>query len=206
MSKNIAKLISVVAHPLLMPTYLIYLLFILNPLAFKPIESAFFHRIAFVIFIITFVLPAISIFSMKYSSLISSYAMPEKRERIFPFLIVAGFYGVCTYLFYFKLRVNENFYLLLAILTALIILVTLLTIFWKISVHSVAVWGLMGFVLSFHIKEPAPYFQFTFAALSLLAGWVMWSRLRLNAHTPFQVYSGAALGFISCFTAYYFLS
>lgn len=194
------------AHPLLMPTYLMYLVFILNPMVFKPIEPLFFHRIAFVIFIITFVLPAISIFSMKFSSLISSYAMPERRERIFPFLIVAGFYGVCTYLFYGKLRVNENFYLLLAILTGLIVLVTLITLFWKISVHTVAVWGLMGFVLSFQLKAPLPHFHFTFAALSLLAGWIMWSRLRLNAHTPYQVYTGAALGFISCFTAHYFLA
>lgn len=206
MIKKTAVAISILMHPLLMPSYLLSLLYFLSPDAFKPIDSAIFLRILFVIFVTTFVLPLISMFSMKHYTMISSLSMDNRRERILPFLIVTGFYGVTAYMFYAKIRINEIFFVLMVAITVLIVLVTLVTAFWKISVHSTAIGGAMGILCALYFKIPIGYFTFSLAALSMLAGVIMWSRLSLNAHKPEQVYAGALLGFVYCMAStYYFL-
>ncbi|MBI2502079.1 MAG: hypothetical protein HYW07_02465 [Candidatus Latescibacteria bacterium] len=58
--------------------------------------------------------------------------------------------------------------------------------FWKISIHATGVGGGLGIVLAAAGWSLWP--------LSLSLPLVMWARLRLQAHTPAQVWGGAVLG------------
>jgi len=58
--------------------------------------------------------------------------------------------------------------------------------FWKISIHATGVGGGLGIVLAAAGWSLWP--------LSLSLPLVMWARLRLQAHTPAQVWAGAILG------------
>ena len=67
---------------------------------------------------------------------------------------------------------------------ALVIVATLVTIFYKVSVHSMSIWGFIGIILPLNkVSEDGALFYPTLA-LIVLAGLVMTARLQLNAHTP----------------------
>ncbi len=94
---------------------------------------------------------------------------------------------------------NDNFIKVLVIIDALIMASTVATFFYKVSVHSLAICGLVGILLPLNkIAEENTIFYATLA-LIVLAGVVMSARLQLNAHTPREVLVGSVLGFTTSF-------
>ncbi|MCQ2959209.1 MAG: phosphatase PAP2 family protein [Bacteroidales bacterium] len=96
-------------------------------------------------------------------------------------------------------------YLLLCIIT--IFIANLITYFWRISLHTIGMGGLLGLLASFYLEEPLFY---TFAIelipfFIILSGLVGTSRLYLKAHTPLQIYAGYAVGFFTIFLGMCFL-
>ncbi|MDN5215501.1 hypothetical protein QQ020_25710 [Fulvivirgaceae bacterium BMA12] len=61
MSNRIAKIVSIVLHPLLMPTIVFAILLYFVPLAVKPLPDSAFFQILMVIFFLTYVLPLVSV-------------------------------------------------------------------------------------------------------------------------------------------------
>ena len=109
-------------------------------------------------------------------------------------------------MFYSKLSINNLIVVVFAATTVLILILTIITVFWKISIHSAAIGGVVGFIFALGMIHPIVNFTFILAFIILIAGLVIYSRLMLNAHTPWQVYAGAVLGFLVCFMSiYYFL-
>jgi membrane-associated phospholipid phosphatase len=130
--------------------------------------------------------------------------LADKKQRITPFLFVTCFYAVTAYMFYTKLKINNLIFLILTIVAVLIFLLTLITYFWKISIHGAGIGGILGFMLALGIIFPIPHFAVALSAAIVICGLVAFSRLRLNAHTPTQVYAGIVSGFIFCFLSLYF--
>jgi membrane-associated phospholipid phosphatase len=93
----------------------------------------------------------------------------------------------------------------LSSITFSIAIVTLITVFWKISAHSVGICGVIGFMFGFYQKYADPLLFYPILAIILLAGILMSARLYLNAHTPAQVFAGGLLGLTISFTTIYFL-
>ena len=127
--------------------------------------------------------------------------MNDRRERIVPFSFIAILYIVVTYLFYTRTRIdfNDNLLKFLVIIDVLVLVATIVTFFYKVSVHSMGMWGLIGILLPLNkISEEGVLFYPTIIAI-LLAGIVMSSRLQLNAHTPREVMVGGVLGFSTSF-------
>ena len=128
--------------------------------------------------------------------------MVDRSERIIPFSFISILYGIVTYLFYSKFRVglNDNVLKFLMIIDILVLMATLITIFYKISVHSLAIWGFLGVLFPLNkVSEDGSLFIPTIV-LIVVAGFVMSSRLQLNAHTPREVLAGAMVGFATSFT------
>jgi membrane-associated phospholipid phosphatase len=165
---------------------------LLQPL---PQESLF--QILVIIFIVSFIIPAISIGTLRLSKFISDLNLANTRQRITPFLFVTCFYGITTYMFYTKLNINNMLFLIFATITALLLVLTIITYFWKISVHGAGIGGVLGFIFALRTIYPVPHFDIALAILIVISGLVLYSRLSLNAHTPSQVYAGTILGFIS---------
>ncbi|MEO9851958.1 MAG: phosphatase PAP2 family protein [Reichenbachiella sp.] len=143
---------------------------------------------------------------LKFSGSISSFRLENREERVMPFSFVSIFYGLTTYLFVFKIQVNDIIALLLIATSILVILLTIITLWFKISIHAASISGVVGFFLFFGIKFPESQTLYPLLILLISAGFVMSARLQLNAHTPKEILVGMLTGLGICFaTLYWFV-
>lgn len=195
-------IISYLFHPLLMPSMTFLILYWLMPELIKPLTLV---TLPF-LFITTFLIPLLSISMLKFSGSISSFKLENREERVMPFLFVSIFYGLTTYLFVFKIQVNEVIAILLAATTVLVAVLTLITVWFKISIHAAGISGVVGFFLVFGVRYPDSQALYPLVVLLISAGLVMSARLQLNAHTPKEILAGTVTGFGICFgTLYWFV-
>lgn len=155
------------------------------------------------LFITTFMIPLLSISMLKFSGSITSFKLENREERIMPFSFVSIFYGLTTYLFVFKIHVNETIAIILVATTILILVLTLITLRFKISIHAAGISGVVGFFLVLGIKFPESQVLFPLLILLVSAGAVMSARLHLNAHTPKEILAGTLTGLVICFNILY---
>lgn len=190
---NIAKIISGIFHPLLMPLYgLIILLSAPTFLSFLPLEI---KKILFLVVLINNVMiPLALIPFFRYRHVISSYAIEERSERIIPLLTVSILYCTTSFVVF---RFHIPFFLksFIYATSVLSIVVSVINFWWKISIHSVGAGALAAtiFVLSFKLHIPLTFYMIF---IILASGFVLSSRLRLNAHNPSQAWTGFATGFL----------
>ena len=189
---RLAKVISVAFHPLLMTTYLFIVLAFFFPVIFQPIHpTAWF---IFLIFLMTFLLPSLNFIFFRVTGTIKDLHLFNRNERIFPFAFVTILYCVVTFMFYWKFPV-PNVLKLMMIITAMVIASAIVTLFYKVSVHSVAICGIIGILLPLNNASEQGLLLYPTVASFAMAGVVMSSRLQLNAHVPREVLVGGLMGF-----------
>lgn len=189
-----------------MPSYLFLFIIVFASSFMQPLRIESLYEILAIIFIVTFIIPVISIGTLRLTNFISDFHLEEKNQRLTPFFFIACFYGITAYMFYAKLSINNLIVIVFVATTILILLITAITFFWKISVHGAAIGGTLGFIFALGMFYPMVNFTFILAVLMVILGLVSYARLKLQAHTPWQVHAGTVLGFIVCFCAiYYFL-
>ena len=218
MLKIFAQIISVICHPLLMLTYMLGLLLMVNAYMFG-INSASEGKLLLIrVFATTFILPAFAIFLMYRLKLISSVNMTDKQERIGPFIATGIFY-----LWAFRSILNDSNMpsaFLIAVLGTTIGLFAcfLINLFFKISLHATGAGGFVGMVL-------ITMWLYSYGAFSMwlpfvgvctvsinavllvsivLAGAVGTARMILGAHTSKELYAGFLLGLVSQYIALQF--
>jgi membrane-associated phospholipid phosphatase len=193
--KIAAKIISVIFHPLLLTTYLTVILTIFFPsmLMIKPENRMV---VIALIFTLTFVLPSLNILMMRYFGNVTSITLYSRQERITPFFYISLLYMLATFLFYYKLSFSMNFNKLMLIVTAMVVISLVITFFFKISIHSLAVSGGIGILLPLNKVTEETTLLWPTAFVIVAAGLVMSSRLLLNAHTPREVFYGSIVGFL----------
>lgn len=193
------KVISGIFHPLLMPTYVTFLAFKLVPSLLSPINDAYIYHFIGIIFITTFVIPGASIVFLKLTKVVGSLELLERKERFLPFLFVASFYGITTYMLHFKLSISQSMTALMLLTTFLIIVLSLISLRNKVSIHAASVWGVCGIVCAIGVNYSTESFLLIIGTVFIIAGITSSSRLFLGRHTPSQVWQGAAIGFVICF-------
>ena len=213
-----AQIISVICHPLLMLTYMLGLLLIVNAYMFG-INSASEGKLLLVrVFATTFILPAFAIFLMYRLKLISSVNMTDKQERIGPFIATGIFY-----LWAFRSILNDSnmpsAFLIAALGTTIgLFACFLINLFFKISLHATGAGGFVGMVLiTTWLYDRGPFLMWLpFAGVCtvsintvllvsiVLAGAVGTARLVLGAHTSKELYAGFLLGLVSQYIALQF--
>lgn len=192
--RTVAKIISILFHPLLLATYLFAIVGFYFPvmLSISPQNSKI---ILGIVFGFTFILPVINIIMFRYFGTISSYTLHVRTERLVPFVAIAIIYLVMIFLFYTKLPVSINFNKLMAIVTALVVFSAVATFFYKVSVHSLGASGMIGILLPLNKAIENSVLLWPTAIALVIAGLVMSARLYLNAHTFNEVIMGAFAGF-----------
>jgi membrane-associated phospholipid phosphatase len=192
--EKLAQLFSVLFHPLLMPTYGFLLLFYTKNYVSTFTPSALKIVILVITFIFTFLLPCINTLILLKIGRIKSLEMKTNAERIIPFGSTALYYFALFYLF-----CNAQFpsiFKILILAAAISVVLTLLINFkWKISAHTIGVGGTAGGILGISYRLQLDM-HVVFLLIVLLAGIIGYARLKLNAHTPSQVYTGFLLGFV----------
>lgn len=198
-----ARIVSVLLHPLLMGTYLCGTLMLTLPSSLDPVRPVNFTGFLMLIFLVTFMLPVINLFIFKIFGTIPSLAMPERRDRIVPFAFISLFYFTMTYLFYWKFGIDyqDNIFRFLLIMDFLVLGATLVTIRYKISVHSLAICGLLGILIPLNKVSEDNRLLYATTICLVVAGFVMSSRLQLNAHTPREILVGGLFGFSISFVS-----
>jgi hypothetical protein len=127
---------------------------------------------------------------------IKDLELNERRERFVPYLITAAYYLFAFYLLKDfpapsgMLRIIRVFMLGA---TGSVVIASIVNRFWKISAHSIAQGGVCGTLLTLCLLLPSPPLNTLYLSI-FISGLVGWSRLKLQAHSPAQIYIGFGLG------------
>ena len=193
------KFISYFFHPINFPILGSILYFLLIPeYIFKPQE----HIIIAVILIGTYIFPLFLLMLLKRFKMINSFHMVSVEERKFPTLLFISIsYIIGNWLF------NSTIVDLLALYYfgyGLVLICSYIFLYFKIkiSLHTAAIGGLLGFLIffSYYYKLNLVILLSTFF---LLSGLIASSRLRQLAHTINEVSLGFIFGIFSQFIVYF---
>jgi hypothetical protein len=192
MSISLAKIISAIFHPLLVPTYALLLLINFQTHSILALPEDFRYIIVAFVFITTFVLPSIIIFILLKVGKIKSLEMQSQQERVLPMLIIAvAFYS--TYYLLKQSAVTGLMSLFMVGATMLVLIALIINYITKISLHMTAWGGLFGTFLGFAISFSYNLIPMLLVTIFVI-GIIATARLKLNAHTPLQVYLGFLVG------------
>ena len=231
--RMLAQLISFIFHPLLMLTYMLVLLLLVNPYLFgvNSLGDEASKLLVIQIFLYTFFIPALSLLLFRALGLVKSLELKDRQERIGPYILTGMLY---TWIFInlqnsSEMNAGDGSHFVLQIPTAYTTFVLGATIglfislfiyiFSKISAHAVGMGGLLGMVVLTMLWFSYDTFTVSSTILGtfqvhmstvlivtiLLAGLVGTARLVLQAHEPMDLFGGYLVGLISQFLALRFI-
>lgn len=193
MEKSIAKIISIIFNPLIMPT--LGVLVLLNSQTYFSLFPYDAQKIIVLTIIIsTFLLPLSFLPLFIYQNIIQNISMKNRRERLIPFSVIFIMYLISYYLLrHMGVPDTINNIVLGGAFTILIL--TLFTLRWKISAHMAGIGALTGALGCFAFFLKANFMPYILLSV-LVAGLVGTSRLILKSHQPVEVYTGYILGVV----------
>ena len=194
---HLAQGLSHVVNPLVLPPLLFGL--ILAHLGAPLSEIGWAVSVGVVFFVL---LPLAYVVRLLREKRIRSLEIPRRARRARPLLVSIGAYLGALGTFY---ATTETAAVLLAVLAGLhaanALLILVVTLRWKISVHTAALGGFISMLL-FVAQTPWPDLALEQALLTpgavsgllFLLGALLWARVRLGAHTMGQAGGGALFG------------
>ncbi|MEL1242311.1 hypothetical protein [Flavobacterium flavipallidum] len=192
MPKRIFPFFSYIFHPVFIPIYATLFYLFSN-------HSYFFNKEKYLVLlevtVITFVIPILFFFLLRFTGRISSIMVPELSERKFP-LVVQCFLLILLVKKSITLELYpELHFFILGALSSTLIALILLFANKKASLHMMGLSALTFFVfgLSMH-HQSANSIMIIF--LVLMNGLVASSRLIMGAHTPRELIYGVLIGSI----------
>jgi hypothetical protein len=195
MEKRLARVISVIFYPLFIPTYAFAVL--LNMPAYfsalLPVSSKW--MLLGLIFGITCLLPTLFFIVMITTRVVSTTYLSNKEDRTLPYTVSIIFFYLAYYLLK-RLEVPAVLTYFMIGATFLNVIILGINFFWKISSHMASIGGVVGMAVGLSCFLGAFYFGIIAGSL-FAAGLVGFARLKLQAHTNAQIYSGFLLGFLT---------
>jgi hypothetical protein len=207
MLKIIASIFSYIFHPLLLLTYLLLMIMLINPYLFGHTSFEGHNLLLIQIFFSTALLPSIAILVMKALGMLESLRMEDRQERIGPFIVSGIFY------LWIFINVRDNGEIPLSYrgfvlaATVALFLSFLINLIQKVNIHAVSA----GILLSSVIIMLATYSYSLVSLTSLLMGAIIFtgmvgtSQLILKQGEPIDIYGGFFIGFIAQAVALFFV-
>jgi hypothetical protein len=188
-----ARIISVLFHPLIMPSLGFLMLFNSGTyLAYLPYDYK--KMILLIVILCTFIIPLSMIPFFLYQKLIFDINLSKVRERYIPLVISFLLYLFCYFLLK-KVPIPPEYHAFCLGCAASVFIVLLVISKWKISLHMVGIGGLAG-LITYLIIHMQVNLEFYLILTILVAGLIGTARLILNAHKPFEIYTGFLAGFV----------
>jgi len=184
------KFISVILHPIVIPTIGVLLFLTLTP---DVINKQRQYLLLSIVFFATYILPIILLVILKALGVIKSFQVESINERKVPlFLMLLIFYILGWVLI--KIPVFKD----LGILfygTNLALIVTYILFFFNIktSLHIMSMSSTLGFFLIYGTLNSISILPIAIIMI-VLTGLLASSRLSLKAHKPLEIYLGFFLG------------
>lgn len=205
--KNIAQVVSWIFHPLLILTYMICLLMIVNPYAFgvNQLGEGRSKLLIIMVFLQATLIPGIAISMMRTLGLTPNLeSMEDRTSRIGPF-IATGIFYLWIYVNLDRMTDIPTVFKAATLGCVIALFVSfILNIFSKISLHTVGMGSLVGMILVAMLLFSYNSFQFGNQLYSMytllfvgigLAGLVGSARMVLENLSPRDLYGGYLVGF-----------
>jgi len=191
-SETLAKIISVIFHPLFMPLYGLGVLFTAPTfLGYIPLQV---KKILFMVVLMNNVmLPVAMLPFFRNRNIIKSYSMDERAERVMPLIITSVLYFITAFIFY-RFPVPDYFKSFIYASAIVAAVLTVINFWFKISVHGAGVGAVTALIVVLSIKTYTPLTLYLAGAI-IAVGLTLSSRLRLNVHDPLQAWTGFITGF-----------
>lgn len=190
----LARLVSVIFHPLFVPLYAVLYLFAGNPFLFGS-EIGFAVR---TIILNCIFFPLIAVLLMKALGIIESLELPSRQDRILAYIpVCVCLIWACTVL-YKEAHIEALSDVMIGVCIALSIAFVVNSVYAKISMHTLGMGGLVAIALFSTQNIAIADTSYWLMAIILLAGMVGTARLLLKAHTLPEIYYGYFFGFMSC--------
>lgn len=209
--RDLALLMSILFHPVMLPTLFFIFAAAVTPDILAPFSNSSLQlRFILLIFITTMAVPVVMlcmhfILSKRKISMDMLY-LQNTKDRVYPFLHTGLFYAGITYLFYANLQLNPFICSFMGMVSFAVLLSAGISVFYKISAHTLALSALTGYVFLLHFFLPDRDLLLSGCALIFITGLVATCRLFLNAHSLGQVFVGFLTGLLctlSCIIWFY---
>ena len=199
----LAHVFSFVFHPLFIPSYLGAFLIFIHPYAFSGFDPRNKVLRLISVFLITAIFPAFTVLLLKLLGFAESLFLRTQKERIIPYIAAMFYFFWIFYVFRNLSGTPAIFSTMLLGVFIGSIAALMANIYFKVSMHAIAMGGMVTFFLIVSILGNVPMSLFLSIAI-LIAGSVCTARLIVSDHHPFEVYSGFFLGMISQTIAIFF--
>lgn len=201
--RSLATIISYVLHPVFLPLIMTWVIYMITPMSFVQYEgklSLVFIQIG----VATIFFPLLVVALLKGLGFISSIFMRTQKERIIPLLATMMCYWWISHVFK-SLDAPLVLQVLLRGAYWSIVVLFLCSIFFKISMHTMAAGGMLGMLIVLMIVTPVSMIVPLVAGI-LIAGISGTARMLLGAHTQFEIWAGYILGILVMLAAYWYLA
>ena len=195
------KFISVMLHPIVIPTLgvILYFMFIQN--SFNSTQK---FGVLGLIFASTYIIPLLLLILFKRFKLIKSFNAESIKERKIPIAVMIVLFYLLGNTLYGIPNLMDLGVLFYATTLGLVIIYILFAFKLKTSLHLMSLGVTTGFFYLLQNVYNQNLILVIIAAL-ILSGILGSARLNLKAHTPKEVYLGFILGFISPSIIFYIL-
>lgn len=199
----LAQFFSVILHPVFMPLISCFFLYYLLPQSFAAIKPKVLSGWLGMMVINTIIFPIIMILLLKGLGFIKSIYLKDVKERVIPLIGTMVFY-FWPYLVAKNVAAPEAAKMLLLGNFWGIVVVFIITIFFKISMHSSGIGSLLGFVLVLMIVSKS-FFAIPLLIILLMTALIFWARHTVAAHSMRELWLGLVVGVVAQFGAYLYL-
>ncbi|GAB4132738.1 MAG: hypothetical protein OHK0045_14760 [Raineya sp.] len=145
--------------------------------------------------------------TMKVFRVIESLHLPDRKQRRLPFVVISIIYSMTAYLYAYpaiRIHFDEKFLHTFFGICASLVVLTIITFFYKISAHTLAISGVFGGMLAMAIRYHEVVLAIPLAVTAVCVGIVMAARLSLKAHSLQEVLWACAVGFTLNFIIIFF--
>lgn len=202
MPRPVALLISLLLHPLLLPTYAAFLLYATNVHLFAGYDSTAVVRMFLLLFINTVLFPAVAVLLLWRLGFLSRLQMPDSRERLLPY-ITSGIFYLWGFVVFRKSDLPPMLSIILLGATLTLFCTFLFNLFRKVSIHAGGAGAFLVLAVLASMLAPQPIPQLPMSA-ALAGGLVGTARLSLGAHSLPEVLTGYLIGLLCQAVAFYF--
>ena len=197
--------ISYIFHPFIIPMLGVFILFQAEtlPNSLYIFDSIYFFpdeikaQLFVILAILTFIAPALSMLIMYWNRLIPSLELADKRDRIYPFIVVTFYYVLAYGFLRYRLQEELQHVALMSFLFGIIltfIVSFIINFYLKLSLHAAAIFGVAAMVLAY--DQSQIYSQLWIVMVLILAGGLISaSRIYLKAHDLKETVVGMFVGF-----------
>lgn len=195
------KFISVILHPIVIPTICVLLFFTVLPIRIGSNQKL---AILGLTFVGTYLIPLIVLIILKTFGYIKSYQVTTIKERKIPLLLMILLFYLLGNTLFRNPFIRDLGTLFYATSLGLVTIYLLFIFKLKTSLHLLSLGIAVGFFLLLSIIYITSFLPLI-VVLILISGILASSRLYLKAHTPKEVYLGFFIGVLCPFLVNYIL-